>query len=584
MKRINHIYLLCALVLTLASCEDFLTVFPENQMSSEEFLQTEKDMEIYCNGFIQRLLPDGLTQCYTDQYSDNIATRASTSFLINDTWRPEDQGSWSWTYLRDINWYLDNIPRSKKNVSDAVYNHYEGVGRFWRAYFYYGMVKTFGDVPWYEHELQATETDLLYKARDSREMVMDKVLEDLNFASQYCSTDVKFVSTSTRVTRWVALALKARICLFEGTYRKYHTELNLASSSQKFLREAADACEILMKESPYSLVTGGDVKTQYRSLFNSDNLNEKEIIFGVAYKSGLRMHNVTWYTLSASAGSSWSMTKQFVNQYLMLDGTRFTDRAGYQTMSYTDEFKNRDNRLAQTVLSPEYQRKVNGTVKLVSPEFGITLTGYELIKWVIDDDVHVGMSTSANSLSLLRYGEVLLNYAEAKAELGEMNETIWNQTVKPLRERAGVNGSIPATYDPYLAAYYLNQTTDKYILEVRRERGVELAVEMVRYDDIMRWKMGKLLEQPWYGIYIEALDKGLDLNGDGATDLTVSNSGSASTSRVVLGSAYRLTEGDHGYLEYGYSIGRMWTERKYLRPIPASALLMNPALGQNSGW
>lgn len=584
MRVLTMAFIVSALSFGLYSCQDFLTVYPENQMSSEEFLQTEKDMEIYCNGFLQRMLPGGLGLCYADANSDNVATRTSTSFLIGDTWRPEDQGGWSWTSLRDVNWFLDNLPRAKSNVSEATYNHYEGVGRFWRAYFYYNMVKTFGDVPWYDHELQSTDNEALYKPRDSREFVMDKVLEDLNFASQHCSSDIRVVASSTKISRWVALAFKARVCLFEGTYRKYHTELGLQNSANKFLNEAVSASETLMQESPYGLVKDGDVKTQYRSLFTSDDLNTREVIFGVAYKTGVRMHNVTWYTLSASAGSSWSMTKQFVNQYLMLDGTRFTDKAGYETMPYTEEFKNRDNRMAQTLLSPDYVRKVNGVVQPVAPEWGITNTGYEIIKWVIDDDVHIGMTTSVNSLPLFRFGEVLLNYAEAKAELGEMNEAIWNQTIRPLRERAGVNGVVPAAYDPYLAAYYLNQTTDKWILEIRRERAIEMASELVRYDDIMRWKMGELLELPWYGIYIDELDKGYDLNGDGKIDLTVSTTGSASTSRVVLGSAFRLSEGDHGYIEYGHNIGRMWTERKYLRPIPTTAYQMNPNLGQNPGW
>lgn len=568
----------------LASCEDFLTVYPENNISSEEFPSSEKDLEIYSNGFINSIIPDDNALAFGDQYADNIATRNSTEFLINDTWRPEQQGGWSWGTLRNINWFLDNIGKAKKNVPESAYNHYEGVGRFWRAYFYYGMVKTFGNVPWYEHVLEVGDNEQLYKPRDSREHVMDKILEDLNFAAAHCSADVRTVSSSTRITRWVALAFKARVCLFEGTYRKYHAELNLAGSAQKFLAEAVSACEVLMNESPYGLVTGGDVKTQYRSLFTSDNLNEKEVILGSVYRTGVRMHDLTWLSFSGSAGAQWSLTKQFVNQYLMLDGTRFTDKAGYETLPYGDEFKNRDNRLAQTVISPEYIRKMGGTDRLVAPQFSVTLTGYQIIKWALDDNVHDGKATSANSLPILRFGEVLLNYAEAKAELGQMDEAVWNRTIRPLRERAGVHGDAPASYDPYLAGYYLDQTTDKWILETRRERSIEMVSEQVRFDDLMRWKMGKLVELPWNGIYIGALDTPYDLNGDGVADLTVSGSGSASITRVVLGSAYRLSGEASGYLEYGYGIQRMWTDRKYLRPIPTSVLQVNPALGQNPGW
>jgi len=488
--------------------------------------------------------------------------------------------------LRNINWYLDKLPRGKNNVSLNVYNHYEGVGRFWRAYFYYFMIRTFGDVPWYEHELQADNKEELYKPRDPREFVMDKVLEDLNFASAYCSIEQKEIVSSTKITRWVALAFKARVCLFEGTYRKYHTELNLTSSADKFLREATNACEILMDESPYGLVTSGDVKTQYRALFTNADLNQKEVIWGAAYKSGLRMHDCTKKTFNGSVSNGRSFIKQFINQYLMLDGSRFTDKLNYETIPYNEEFTNRDYRLSQTIISPEYLKKQGGVNKKYAPNFSITRSGYMPIKWSLDDDSYDNTSTSYNSLPILRYAEVLLNYAEAKAELGEMDAIIWNKTIKLLRERAGVNGVIPATYDSYLADYYLNQTTDRWILETRRERSIELAFEHVRYDDLMRWKLGKMIEIPKYGVYIGALDTNYDLNEDGVTDLIVSNTGNATATRIVLGEVqnFELSHGDYGYLLYEITHNKLWLDKKYLRPIPHTALEMNPNLGQNPGW
>lgn len=575
----------------LTSCDNFLTTYPENKVAEEEFLYSEKNLEIYVNGFIQRYLPDSDGAAFSDQYTDYVATRSSTDFLKGDTWTANDQGGWGggksgkWAQLRDVNWFLDRIDRAKGNVSEEIYNHYVGVGRFWRAYFYYSMVRTFGDVPWYDHELDKDEIDELYKGRDSREFVMDKVLEDLNYAATYCSEDAKFVSSSTRITRWVALAFKARVCLFEGTYRKYHSELGLSSSAGKFLNEAISACEILMEKSPYGIETGGSVDSRYRSLFNGSELNATEVILGLAYKTDLRMHNITWKMYSASYGAGWSLTKQFVNQYLMTDGSRFTDQSGWATMPYTEEFRNRDYRLQQTVIAPNYKRKVAGVEKLVAPNFTMNFTGYQLIKWAIDDEIHIGLSTSANSLPLFRYAEVLLNYAEAKAESGAMDEAIWNKTIKVLRERAGVSGNVPASYDPYLAGYYLNQTTDKWILEVRRERAVELAFEQLRYDDLMRWKMGKLLEQAWHGMYIDQLDKGYDLNGDGTTDLTVSETKASSATVIKLDNTFQLTEGTKGYIVFGEHLERKWLDKKYLRPVPTNAIQVNPnLLPQNPGW
>ncbi len=588
MKRIVFFI---AITFGLASCDSFLTVHPKDDVAEEAFLKTEKDLEIYANGFIQRYLPSSDNTAFADQYTDYVASRNSTDFLKGDTWTPEDQGGWGagasgkWAQLRDANWFLDRLDRAKDNISEDIYNHYKGVGRFWRAYFYYDMVRTFGDVPWYDHELDKDEVDELYKGRDSREFVMEKVLEDLNFASTYCSSDARFVNSSTRINRWVALAFKSRVCLFEGTYRKYHTDLNLTGSANKFLEESINASEILMNESPYELETGGAVDTRYRSLFNGGDLNQKEIILGLAYKTDLRMHNVTWKMFSASYGNSWSLTKQFVNQYLMRDGSRFTDQPNWETMSYSEEFKNRDYRLQQTVISPEYTRKVAGVEQKVSPNFTMNLTGYQIIKWAIDDEIHIGLTTSANSLSLLRYAEVLLNYAEAKAELGQMTNEIWNKTIRALRERAGVNGSVPSDFDPYLADYYLNQTSDKWILEIRRERGVELAFEQVRYDDLMRWKMGKLLEIPWKGVYVDQLDKGYDLNGDGVVDFKVSNTSASSATVIKLDNMFQLTQGNKGNVVYGQHLGRLWLDKKYLRPIPTTAIQVNPnLLPQNPGW
>jgi hypothetical protein len=586
MKLITYFAAATALLISSA-CSEYLKVFPENSISSEEYLSREKDMELYCNGFLQSYQPDeGIP--FSDENSDYMINRNVNTFLDGDTYRPEQQGNWEtsrWGILRRINWYLDKLPRGKHNVSEEVYNHYEGVGRFWRTRFYVGQVQMFGDVPWYDHEVQVDDYESLYKTRDSREFVMDKVLEDLNFASTYCSTATSEVNSSTKVTRWVALAWKARVCLFEGTYRKYHTELGLTASAERFLREAADACDKLMRESPYSLVTSGDVKTQYRLLFTSENLNQKEVIWGAAYKDVIRYNSLTKDSFNGSTSNGRSFIKQFINQFLMLDGSRFTDRAGYETVRYEDEFTNRDWRLSQIIISPGYVKTIGGVPRAYPPNWSVTKSGYMPIKWCFDNDKYDD-GKSFNSIPIFRFAEALLIYAEAKAELGEMDNAIWDRTIRLLRERAGVNGNAPAAYDPYLATYYLNQTTDKWILEVRRERSIEMAMEDVRYDDLMRWKLGKLIEIPKYGIYIGALDTPYDLNSDGITDLTVSRTGNQSINRVVIKTEenFALKDGDHGYLLYGITHNKLWLDKKYLRPIPRAALDFNPNLGQNPGW
>lgn len=573
---------------TLPACRKFLTRNPPTAITSDSFFKTEKDLELYANGFLQDNIPTPETLTFGDQFADNIATTKSTVYLTG-AWTPDQQGGWSigtWGKLKNYNYFLERI--DQVNASQEVKNHYEGVGRFWRAWFYYGMVREFGDVPWYDKPIAPDDKETLDKPRDPRSLVMDKVLEDLTFAGENCSSEDRYVSSSSRVNKWTALAFKSRVCLFEGTYRKYHTELGLTDSANKFLQEAASAAKELMDDGPFGLVSDpGQVQTQYRSLFISEKVATKEIILTNTYSdSASRWHNITRQYNTASFGNRWSLTKQFVNTYLMRDGSRFTDKSGYDTMAFPDEVKNRDCRLAQTVRTPGFTRTVKGKADTpVAPDFSITLTGYQPIKWCLDDDVYDTNDKCTNSLSVLRYAEVLLNYAEAKAELNDFDETVWNQTIKLLRERAGVVGTPPAAADPYLADYYLGQTTDKWVLEVRRERGIEMVLENIRYDDIMRWKLGELLVQPWYGVYVPAENTAYDLNSDGKKDVAFvdpSHDKIADVYNVKLTNGYVLKDGDKGLLEYQFK--RSWDDKKYLHPIPQDARNQNSNLTQNTGW
>ena len=273
-----------------------------------------------------------------------------------------------------------------------------------------------------------------------------------------------------------------------------------------------------------------------------------------------------------------------MDTYLMTDGTPFTDRADYKTLKYTEEFENRDKRMAQTVVGPDYKRVTGGKERPYSPDWNITMTGYQPIKWCIDDDNDGVMNSekSWNSLPIIRYAEVLLNYAEAKAEMGEMDETVWNMTIAPLRNRAGVKSVIPSYPDKYMREYFLDDagTLDKWILEIRRERGIELCLEMtLRWDDIMRWGKGLLVDsnvRKWRGIYVG--DETCSYPGFSISDTW------SSTSIIVKNSGedQSFSIDNEGYLVYECS--RKWLDYKYLRPIPRSAIIRNPNLVQNPGW
>lgn len=585
------LYILLAGGLFFISCDDFLTKEPIHQLDAGAFFSSENDLRIYSYSFYDRGLPSANSVAKDDGTSDYAAINTPSVFLTGN-WSATDQGGWgtgSWSALRNINYFLEHAPKAP--VSESILNHYLGLARYWRAVFYLDKVQAFSSVPWYDKALNPGDEDL-YKGRDSREFVMDKVLEDINFAVEHLNS--KKDTYGSLVNKYTALAMKSRICLYEGTFRKYHTEMSLPNS-QKWLRDAADAAKELMDSGEYGLFTTGNPESDYRSLFISENMSgapqvAKEVILtNLMDKDSRVWHDLTWNFNSATNGSRWSLLKQFVNTYLMTDGSRFTDLDDYDKIEFLQEMKNRDYRLSQTIRTEGYYRK-NGNI--APPDFAVTLTGYHIMKWSLDDSFHDGQGQCTNNIPIIRYAEVLLNYAEAKAELGEFGGSEWRQTIQPLRDRAGVQSIEPVDADSYLQEVFFSDITDKYLLEIRRERGIELCFEGFRYQDLMRWKKGELLDSdnmPWKGIYIPSKDVNYDLNGDGKPDMAVVDKipspAVSGVKYVVLGGNIKLTQGDSGHLVWAWSVDRKWDDKKYIRPIPESAIVLNPnLLPQNPGW
>ncbi len=585
MKKINITYLswMGALLLLLTACSDrFLDKEPMDSLVPNTFFNNERDLNLYTNSFYQRMLPTGLAVVSEDGMGDYTSKTSSPQFIAG-SYSSVNEPSWNWTNLRNINYFLSKA--NNPQIDAEIRNHYQGIARFFRAYFYFDKVKTYGDVPWYSGVLGVDDEDL-YKGRDSRALVMDSVLADLNFAVTHIRNTKD--QTSSTVTRQVALAFKSRVALFEGTFRKYHPDLNLSSSAAQWLREAADAAKQVMDEGQYRVYNTGDPTSDYRSLFTSENPVADEIMWAVVYNNGLRKwHDITWRFNSATYGSRWGLNKQFINTYLQLDGSRFTDVAGFDTIQFVREVAGRDHRLSQTVRSLGYKRS-DGTP--APPNFGYTYTGYHIHKFSLDERRLDGAGESYNSVSLIRYAEVLLNYAEAKAELGEMDAHIWSQTIAPLRQRAGVNPAPPTQADRYLQEVYFPEINDAYLLEIRRERGIELVYEGLRYADLLRWKKGHLLEMQWKGIYVPGKNILMDLDGNGTPDVTFVDS--APTGNIIPGVVYyvvdgkasRLTEGDKGHITWRNDENRQFDAKKYYKPISNADRVLNKNLTQNPDW
>lgn len=570
-------------ILTVSCNDSFLDRYPIAEISPENSFKTADDLRLYTNGFYEQL-PSIRNIIDADLKTDNVLyssipeeQRSHERILPSET----GSGGWDWEDLREINLFFDNYQRC---TDEAGRDKYEGVARFFRAWFYFDKVKRFGDVPWYETVIQTDDTDLLYKARDSREFVVSKIIQDLEIAVDKLGDE----RASDQVTRWTALALLSRVCLYEGTFRKYHTELGI-QGSDTLLQKAYEAAGRVMDESGYTLYSTGNPDTDYRDLFAS-TLKENEVILGRRYSLTLnQMHNVNYY-LTSRTQRDIGLTKDLVDSYLQLNGIPFTSKTGYATMEFYDEMQSRDRRLAQTIRSLGYQR-IGGTATLL-PDFAATMTGYQLCKF-LSDETQDGDGASYQDVAFIRYAEVLLNYAEAKAELGIITQDDIDRTIRLIRSRVSMPNldmtSANQSPDAVLAALYPNVSGSNQgiILEIRRERRIELVMEGFRWDDLVRWKAGKLLEPHFIGMYFPSLGE-FDLDGDGAPDLMLYTGTAPSTTAaqsVEIGGVLQLTEGDHGNLIGFKDNTKQFDEsRDYLYPLPTGDLLLNENLVQNPNW
>lgn len=582
-STIKLVSLFVGSILTVSCNDSFLDRYPIAEISPENSFKTADDLRLYINGFYEQL-PSIRSIIDADLNTDNVLyssipeeQRSHERILPSET----GSGGWDWEDLREINLFFDNYQRC---TDEAGRDKYEGVARFFRAWFYFDKVKRFGDVPWYETVIQTDDTDLLYKARDSREFVVSKIIQDLEIAVDKLGDE----RASDQVTRWTALALLSRVCLYEGTFRKYHTELGI-QGSDTLLQKAYEAAGRVMDESGYTLYSTGNPDTDYRDLFAS-TLKEDEVILGRRYSLTLnQMHNVNYY-LTSRTQRDIGLTKDLVDSYLQLNGMPFTSKTGYATMGFYDEMQSRDRRLAQTIRSLGYQR-IGGTATLL-PDFAATMTGYQLCKF-LSDETQDGDGASYQDVAFIRYAEVLLNYAEAKAELGIITQDDIDRTIRLIRSRVSMPNldmtSANQSPDAVLAALYPNVSgsCQGIILEIRRERRIELVMEGFRWDDLVRWKAGKLLEPHFIGMYFPSLGE-FDLDGDGAPDLMLYTGTAPSTTAaqsVEIGGVLQLTEGDHGNLIGFKDNTKQFDEsRDYLYPLPTGDLLLNENLVQNPNW
>jgi hypothetical protein len=584
----RHIQYIIAGILLLAGvtgCD--LNEMPQATASRQAVFESKSGLELYSNSFYE-MLPtpyDGVFQ--VDDHSDLVACNGVATRFSPNALSPVTSSGWSWTNLRNINYFIENCEKS----AVAEKNHYLGLARFFRAYFYFGMVKRFGDVPWIDHTIEVDDEATLYGPRNDRFEVMEHVLADLNYAIDNITT-VSDASCTT-ITKNVVRAYKTRICLYEASLRKYHTSYGKQATAGTWFQEVVKTANEI---SGFSLHQGPNA---YRDMFLQKTPYADETILCVALDAALSTYSSrNRKTISPTYGNRPSLTRRYINTFLNADGTRFTDNPDYRTMPFTEEVKNRDPRLKQTIRLGDYKRTENGTPITAPPNLDQSYTGYQIIKGCYDERFpYDDESRNENAHLILRWAEVLLNKAEALAELNQMTDAEWAATIGAIRARAGITGAsltqMPTVADPYMTAFYRNKFTDPVMLEVLRERAVEMIFEGLRPDDLVRWHLGELFQDAeMNGIYVPALGE-YDLNEDGVPDVCFyqNERPSSSTPSIIYvnvtpsaeSGVRQLAGGTSGELIWNPG-PREWLDKKYLFPIPETDRIKNPALGQNPGW
>lgn len=565
---------------------------PKADVDKSAIFNSEQGLKIYSNSFYNAFPSSGILHNGGTSYY--LFTNGIPNIVTPNGLDADNAGGWSWSQLRNINFFIDNC--NSDQVPLAIRNNYIGIARFFRAYFYYNMMKTFGDLPWIDHALDVSDS-LIYATQDKRTLIADKIKEDLDFAIENI-TNKKDASAST-ITSTVAAAFKSRVCLWEGTFRKYHDEAGLASSANEWFNEAVSAAQYVM-DAGYSIYMGGGVDNSYRMLFTSKNPISAEVLYAVTFDRSLGIVsalNHRWTSVTYG-GAAWP-TRSFIKTYLMRNGEYFMDQPGAESMSYTEETKNRDTRLSQTIITPGFTRVNNGQRVKTPPNYAFANNGYQIIKFLMDDVSLDKVDNNENNSILFRYAEVLLNYAEAKAELGTLTDEDWSKTIGVLRARGGITLGLnqkPTKIDTYLRDRFFPNVNDASILEIRRERGVELSLEGFGFDDVKRWKLGELLTKPYDGIYIPALDVPYDVNEDGVLDVVFTKN--LNPPNKIPGVYYfyvgatlgngavnntQLAADGHTLIVLSQN-PRVWNDRAYFNPIPTSVIQMNPNLKQNPGW
>lgn len=558
MKKI--IFILTVIVFS-ACGKDFLDIQPETEFTDDNFWTSESNLESFAYGLYNNFKGYGNGGFFGGDHffsvnNDDVIALDDRIELDFPTTVPATSAGtdWTWDQIRKANTLIDGA--EKATVDEATKNKYIAIGRFFRAYLYWEKVRTFGDVPYYDKVLSNSDEEELFKARDPQTFVVGKIVEDLDFAI----ANLPDADDKLHVNKWTALALKSRICLAAGTTFKYH---NIdASMATELLQASYDASNTIMQSGMFQL------SSSYVDLFSSEDLSgNPEIIMFKKYNENMRHSIHSFIFHEPFFGFSYSA----VSSFLMADGKpiRFdgSTHPGYTEWEFstTDTIKTaytsypvyvgaadgRDLRMANIIDTTRLVFPFNKGVPMYSP---VKYATYELIRTQPTQGVQ-----ATTDAPIFRYGEVLLNYAEAAFELGTISQGDLDKSINLLRARAGV---ADLTMAVGFNADDRDPTVDPLLWEIRRERRVELMLEPFRKFDLLRWAKGPYYDKDdsFYGVKV--------------------------ASSVVFEQSINVIKTSDGYIYAQAESDRRtpWNDRKYLYPLPADQITLNPNLTQNPGW
>lgn len=494
--------------MSLASCDDILDRPDKNSPTDEAFWKSESDLNLYANGFYTEYFVgynSGWTLVYTPvrglTFCDDFATTGKQSGFTNTlpaslgstssgTWLTQTAGqTWNFSQVRHANVMLDRMESQMKGVlTDEAYNHWYAVGQFFKCFEYVRLVTSFGDVPYYEHEVSSTDFDELYKDRDSRVTVMDKVYDMCKNILQNMRTD----DGTNTLNRYVAAGFISRWMLFEGTWEKYHESNETAA--KKYLQLAIDAADYVINSGKYYIATS------MPDLFGSQSLSgNAECLLYRSYSDAEAVRHCIASYCNGTENPPACVNLDFLKSVICLDGRPYT----------TSTVENADLLTVQNVAATRDPRFESCFSDVPSKNCSTLIYGRKFIDryaWTLPEgnaNPLYNSVTNVNDAPIMRYGEVLINWIEAKAELATMGGASVTQadidmSINALRDRPLDETSIAKglTNTQHMVLSDINDSFDPdrdsdvtpLIWEIRRERRLEMVFEYSRLVDIRRWK------------------------------------------------------------------------------------------------